>query len=1070
MDKIINQFFSMRMMAMGMFVFLFAIGAATFLESIYDIQTAKLLIYNATWFEILLAYLSLNLISNLFKHDLFKKEKIATLTFHVSFLVIMLGAAITRFISFEGLMVVPEGEKSNFIYSSDPKLWFKINDGAMEYKYEEKIFQSELKQNHFDIGVDFPKHDTPISISFVEFKKNHIDSLIVNDSIKGNALEIVTGGMTSNFIGENDFFKMGEVALSFEKKNAMPGVQVYMKNGVVYMKSAFDASFLPMSKMQAARQSGQDVADSAFTKVEKNVETVLQTATLYKIDDQQFVFKGLVKNAKKMLVPATNKGAGMDYMTVKIQDGNKEMYYTLEGGMGKLPEHHVFDFNGLVYEMEYGSTRIPIPFSIACRDFKLDRYPGSNAPSSFASELTIVDPKNGVNENRRVFMNNVLDYGGYRFFQSGYSPDETETHLSVNHDALGTNVTYIGYLLMAIGMIMSLFARSGRFSDIRMKLDKLRGRKELLSLLFFLSFTAFGQEHIHQEGEDEHLHQSETVVENTQAPRKVIEAQFISEDHSDLLAKLPVQDFKGRIIPMHTLCDELLRKLSRKNTFEEKNAVQTIISMHMYPEYWMEKDVIFVPQNIVDRLKLKGVYCSYNDFSDGKGGFKWINEYNAAFQRPESKRDEFDKKLIKTVEKFQVLNQIFMWNYMKIIPFKKDAGNTWYVPLSPELEQNGAKSSYNALRYFATLDSCAKVNDFSTADRILENYMAFQREEGAKVIPTESVINTEIAYNKMSIFKNTSYLYLIFGLVILVIFFIRIFKNPKGEKANRYNKIANAVKIILIPVTLYHAAGLAMRWYITGHAPWSNGYEAVVFIAFITMIAGFIFSRKNTAVLAGTAILAFLMIFVTEMNLMDPEITPLQPVLKSYWLMIHVAIITGSYGFLGLGCILALLNQILYIFRTKENGKRITLDINELTYIAEMTITVGLFMLTIGTFLGGIWANESWGRYWGWDPKETWALVSVLVYSIILHFRFIPGLSSKFAFNVASFWGYSAILFTFFGVNFYLVGLHSYAQGDGLAKIPNGLIITVLLFVAFTVFAGIRNRQYKKLQGIEKEV
>jgi cytochrome c-type biogenesis protein CcsB len=228
------------------------------------------------------------------------------------------------------------------------------------------------------------------------------------------------------------------------------------------------------------------------------------------------------------------------------------------------------------------------------------------------------------------------------------------------------------------------------------------------------------------------------------------------------------------------------------------------------------------------------------------------------------------------------------------------------------------------------------------------------------------------------------------------------------------------------------------------------------------MIAGFIFSPKNQFIIVGTAILASMMVFVTEMNLLDPEVTPLQPVLKSYWLMIHVAIITGSYGFLGLSAILSLLNLFLYTFRNAKNGKVITLNINELTYVSEMTMTIGLFMLTIGTFLGGVWANESWGRYWGWDPKETWALVSVLVYAVILHLRYIPALRGKFVFNAVGFWGYSAILFTFFGVNFYLVGLHSYAQGDGLGKIPTWIIVTVCIAALFTVVAALRNRAYGK--------
>jgi cytochrome c-type biogenesis protein CcsB len=297
---------------------------------------------------------------------------------------------------------------------------------------------------------------------------------------------------------------------------------------------------------------------------------------------------------------------------------------------------------------------------------------------------------------------------------------------------------------------------------------------------------------------------------------------------------------------------------------------------------------------------------------------------------------------------------------------------------------------------------------------------------------------------------------------MLVLFFIKIFLN----KDNKIFELIRKVLFVgLIGFFLFHASGLAMRWLISGHAPWSNGYEAVVFIAWVSMLAGFFFSRKNAVVIAGTAVLAALMIYVTEMNLLDPEITPLQPVLKSYWLMIHVAVITGSYGFLGLACILGLLNLILYITQTNLNKGVIKRNINELTYVSEMTMTIGLFMLTIGTFLGGIWANESWGRYWGWDPKETWALVSVLVYAVILHLRFIPGLNSKFTFNLVAFWGYSAILFTFFGVNFVLVGLHSYAQGDGLSDIPNWIWYTALVFVILSITAYWRNKKMKGLKS-----
>tara|TARA_R110002050_G_scaffold192469_8_gene327419 strand:- start:614 stop:1537 length:924 start_codon:yes stop_codon:yes gene_type:complete len=295
---------------------------------------------------------------------------------------------------------------------------------------------------------------------------------------------------------------------------------------------------------------------------------------------------------------------------------------------------------------------------------------------------------------------------------------------------------------------------------------------------------------------------------------------------------------------------------------------------------------------------------------------------------------------------------------------------------------------------------------------------------------------------------------------MLIIFFIRVFIRPATGASRVFSVITKVLIGLVAVIFLYHGYGVYLRAMIAGHAPWSNGYEAVIFIAWISVLFGFIFSPKNTVILAGAVILASLMIFVTELELMDPEITNLQPVLKSYWLKIHVAVITGSYAPLGLAFILGLLNLFLYIFRTKKNSAIVNLNINELTWVSEMTMTIGLFMLTIGTFLGGVWANESWGRYWGWDPKETWALVAVLVYAVILHLRFIPALRGKFLFNVVSMWGYSSILFTFFGVNFYLSGLHSYAQGEGLARIPTWVFYIFASFILLTLIAIIRNEMH----------
>ena len=191
---------------------------------------------------------------------------------------------------------------------------------------------------------------------------------------------------------------------------------------------------------------------------------------------------------------------------------------------------------------------------------------------------------------------------------------------------------------------------------------------------------------------------------------------------------------------------------------------------------------------------------------------------------------------------------------------------------------------------------------------------------------------------------------------------------------------------------------------------------------------------------------------VAHLNFISPQITPLVPVLKSYWLSIHVSVITASYGFLALGALLSFIALILMIFKNSSNKQRIDLQVRQLVAITEISLIIGLSMLTVGNFVGGVWANESWGRYWGWDPKETWSFISIVVYTIVLHLRFIPKLNSVYIFLVASLVSFSSIIMTYFGVNFYLSGMHSYASGDKV-PVPNFVYYSIVIVLVISAFA-----------------
>ena len=277
-------------------------------------------------------------------------------------------------------------------------------------------------------------------------------------------------------------------------------------------------------------------------------------------------------------------------------------------------------------------------------------------------------------------------------------------------------------------------------------------------------------------------------------------------------------------------------------------------------------------------------------------------------------------------------------------------------------------------------------------------------------------------------------------------------------------KIIKALIIIGSVGYFLQFLGLAGRWYISGHAPWSNGYEAIVFISWVGITAGLVlYKNSNTLIPAAGFMVAVLMMgFAHGGSALDPQITPLVPVLKSYWLIIHVAIIVSSYGFFGLSMIIAVISLLFYIITNRANFKiHDSTTIRELTIVSEMSLTIGLYALTIGTFMGGIWANESWGRYWSWDPKETWAFVSVMVYAFVLHMRLVPGLRGRWAFHVAALFAICSVFMTYFGVNYYLTGLHSYATGDPI-PVPIWVYLSLATMFIISVWSYFKYKKFHR--------
>ena len=780
------------------------------------------------------------------------------------------------------------------------------------------------------------------------------------------------------------------------------------------------------------------MADSFQGSVKKDSIQPLMLRSLYSVDGQNFVVPIINEKATLTHYAGVNpEGQEMeDLLKVMVRSNGEEQLIELFGDKGFVSNRNQFQLGGLNFSLSYGSKYYQTPFFIGLNDFQLERYPGSNSPSSFASEVTLMDGEEKT--NHRIFMNNVLDYQGYRFFQSSYDQDELGTVLSVNHDFWGTWISYLGYLMMTVGMIATMFSKKTRFASLRKKLDDLR-LKRALSLLFIVSLS------------------STILAQSSSSVDSLIQANAIDKNHADKFGRLVVQDDGGRLKPFSTTTSEVLRKVSRKSEYKGLSSNQVVLGMLQNPYLWQLAPMIKVNhQELQQKLGLEDKFTSFLSFFSDDAKYVLTNDVEVAYAKKPAERSKYDKEVMNVDERVNICYMVYNGSFTRFFPIPDDINNKW---ISPSMNQGllmGGDSLFvnNILPiYYKSLQQAINDGDYEVPNNTLTAIKNYQMKFGSDVYPSDTKIKSEVFYNEFKVFNRLSYYYAIVGLIMILLLIQQILKERKWR-----NYIIKFAFVLVGIGFLAHTVGLIGRWFISGHAPWSNAYESVIYIAWATVLAGFIFSRKSLMTVAATAILSSLLLMVAALNWLDPEITNLVPVLNSYWLIIHVAIITASYGFLALGALLGFLNLVLMFIQSSTNKNRILASLKELTFINEMSITTGLFMLSVGTFLGGVWANESWGRYWGWDPKETWALASILIYIFVLHMRFIPKIKGMFAFNLASIVAYSSIIMTYFGVNFYLSGLHSYAKGDPM-PIPSFVYYSIVIVTIVAVLAKWRQKQ-----------
>jgi len=1027
--KLFSVLFSTRLMALLFLTFAIAMATGTFIESKYNTDTARILVYNTWWFEAIMGFFMINFIGNIKRYQLLKKEKWATLMLHLAFVFIIAGAFTTRYISFEGMMPIREGAAENQFYSDKTFLTVFVDGeykGEMKRRvFEKSVLLSPVTNNDFSINENFA--DTKFEVKYENFimgAKEYIKP-DPKGSLYFKLVEAGDGGREEHFLKSGEVQNVHNVLFALNKFTE-GAININTTGSSYTIQMPFEGDFMRM-------------ADKLQGKVVKDIVQPLMMRSLYTIGDIRFVFPepavtGVIDYETKNDFKEKNHE---DALVVKVIADDQEKTVTLIGSKGKTGDSKTVKIGNLDYTFFYGSKAYLLPFKIKLNDFIAQKYPGTEKSySSFESQVTVQDSVQPF--DARIYMNNVLDHEGYRFFQSSFDPDEKGTVLSVNHDFWGTWITYIGYFMLFFAMIAIMFTKHSRFAHLKIKLEEVKDKKaKLLTILVLLfSLNGFSQDHNHSADATEASHGESANHVRVKPTQKqldsVLTAFTVTEDHAAKFGRLIIQDAGGRMKPINTFSSELLRKVSHSNTYKGMNSDQVFLSMTQSAQLWIEIPLIYIKPGNDSIRKIIGIdskdkYAPFISFFDEKGNYKLSPYLDDAYKA--ANPNQFEKDFVETDKKVNLMESALSGSILRIFPIPNDHGNKWISYL--ELEHAGMKgmdSTYTKSilpLYFGTLNHAIESKNYKTADDLLESINGFQKKFGSKVRPSDDKINLEIIYNKYDLLQKLPFAYLFAAILMLLFTILKIFKESKI-----LNILVNSMHIIIAVLFVLHTITLGARWYISGHAPWSNAYEAIVYVAWATMFFGLAFDIKSKLTVASAAFVSAMILSAAYANWIDPEIANLQPVLNSYWLMIHVAVIVASYGPFALGMILGFVSLMLIFFTNEKNKTKMDLNIQEITYINEMALTVGLIMLTIGNFLGGQWANESWGRYWGWDPKETWALISIMVYAFVIHARFVPSLRGKWTFNLMSMFAFISILFTYYGVNFHLVGLHSYASGE----------------------------------------
>ena len=1001
------------MPAMGIFILILAasIGIATFIEDAHGTTAAKALIYKAWWFEAIFAILAVNMVINISRFQLWKTNKLPILIFHLSFIVMILGAGITRYYSFQGMMHIREGEATSTVISNDKYITIKAISGTDTTVSQKVVLLSRRTPQHY--STNFEVNNQTVSIqsqAFYQAVQPKIENSPVGTPML-NLFYLENGLRYSQLIAQNTNQRIGQLQLGFEKAQNNAGNFIMRGSHICYVP----ADTVALQQMGSALNTPILPGDTVYIRPG---QYILQQN--YKLIPERFYPTGMLSFSPINSEASEEHPQGVT-LILKTQDKSYAVH--VPGGNDLSLPPVKLQLDGTLFEIRFNSITKQIPFEIYLNNFVVERYPGSFSPSSFLSHVTVRNVLQQKQFDYNIFMNHVLQHQGYRFFQASYDTDEMGTILAVNQDKPGTTVSYIGYALMALGMILSLFIGKGRFRNL------VRTKAISLFLLFFL------------------MGGYEVVAQDSMPSQNV----------SEPFGQLWFSDNSGRIKPLNSFNRQVLKKLYRKNSYQGYSADQVVLGIMSHPFQWAQVPLIAVKNRALQNsYSIKGKLASFNQFFDANGDYRLAEELETAYHKDPSKQSKYERDLIQLDERINIFNMVQQGQLLTLFPIPNNAEQPWLTHLQKDTALVGMDSLFVASSLPLIIESI-RANNNAQALTFITGIKKYQRKYAAAVLPSDQKLKAELLYSKLNLFSTLAHFFNTLGLLMVFLLLLKLFTTSKWLKG----AIKASIALFIVGVLLC-TFGIGLRWFVSGYIPLSNSYESMVFIGWTALLAGSFLGLKNDFGFAIGAIFggfALLMAFITNLN---PEITNLVPVLKSYWLNIHVTIMMLGYAFTGSCAFLGLLTLLVLGLQNKNNQWHISELVQELNRINRMALIMGLYFLTIGCFLGGVWANESWGTYWSWDPKESWALVSILIYAFAAHIHHIPPLNSRAIYALVTFLAFASILMTYFGVNYLLGGMHSYAKSDAL-ELPLWSYSVVAVIIGVISLAFWKEKKYHSL-------